>query len=476
MEIDLKNINIKKAHEDLVAKKYSVQELLNAYLKNIEEKNKNLNIYLSIFTETFEKKVVDAQKRIDEGGAGLLTGIPYAVKSIINIKGQKTNSASKILENYISPYNATVIEKLDEENAIPLGYANMDEFACGASGENSAFGSTKNPLDETRVSGGSSSGPAAAVAADMALFSLGTDTGGSIRQPSSFCGLVGVKPNYGRVSRKGSAAMGSSFDQISPITKNLEDNKIILEVISGKDNFDMNVLDNRDFLNDKELKLKKRVAVPRKFLEQIQDKKVLENFESSLSKFREKGYEIVDIDFDNLKLTLPIYYVLMSAEFSTNVSRIDGMRYGKKIDGEDMIDDYFKTRGNGFGEEVKRRIILGTYVLSAGYEDQYYNKAGILREQIRDEFSEKIKDFDAILLPTTPTPAFKMGENEDPIEMYLADIFTVSSSVISNPAISIPSGEIEVEGGNKMPLGLQILVNFEDEKTMYKIAGEFLEK
>jgi aspartyl-tRNA(Asn)/glutamyl-tRNA(Gln) amidotransferase subunit A len=472
MKIDLKNISIKKAHKDLIEKKYSVKDLVDSYLKNIEEKNKDLNIYLNIFSETFDKAVAEAQEKVNTGKATLLTGIPYAVKSIINVKGQNSSCGSKILENYSSPYNATVIERLNEQGAIALGFVNMDEFACGSSGENSAFGTTKNPLDTTRVPGGSSSGSAAAVAADMALFALGTDTGGSIRQPAAFCGLVGVKPTYGRVSRKGSAAMGTSFDQISPITKTLEDSKIVLDIISGKDNFDMNALDKDDFLS-KEVILKKKIGVPRSFVNQVKNTKVLDNFNESLDKFKKEGYEVVEIDFDNLSLTLPVYYVLMSAEFSTNISRIDGMRYGKKVDGQSIVEDYFRTRGEGFGEEVKRRIILGTYVLSAGYEDQYYNKAGALREKIRVEFKEKIKDFDAIVFPTTPAPAFKIGENESPIEMYLADIFTVSSSVISNPAISVPAGNIEVDGG-EMPLGLQILADFEDEKTMYKVAEDFL--
>lgn len=472
MKIDLKNISIENAHKDLIEKKYTVRDLVDTYLKNIEEKNQNLNIYLSIFSETFDENIKKAQERIDNGEATLLTGIPYAVKAIINVKGQNSSAGSEILGNYISPYNATVIERLDEQNAIPLGLVNMDEFACGGSGENSAFGATKNPLDETRVPGGSSSGSAASVAADMALFALGTDTGGSIRQPAAFCGLVGVKPTYGRVPRYGSAAMGTSFDQISPITKNIKDSKIVLNVISGRDNFDMNALEKKDFL-EKKVILKKKVGVPRIFVNQIKDESVLKNFNNSLEKLEKEGYEIVDIEFDNLALALPVYYILMSAEFSTNISRIDGMRYGKKVNGESMIDDYFKTRGKGLGEEVKRRIILGTYVLSAGYEDQYYNKAGALREEIRNEFRDKIKDFDAIVIPTTPAPAFKIGENESPIEMYLADIFTVSSSVISNPAISVPSGSVNIDG-REMPLGLQILSDFEEECKMYKVAEDFL--
>jgi aspartyl-tRNA(Asn)/glutamyl-tRNA(Gln) amidotransferase subunit A len=308
----------------------------------------------------------------------------------------------------------------------------------------------------------------------MALVALGTDTGGSVRQPASFCGLVGVKPTYGRVSRKGAASMGSSLDQICPITKNIKDNKIVLDSIAGRDQFDMTSLEKNDFLNQ-EVKMKKRLAIPKSFISQIKNEKVLESFNKGLEKFKAEGYELVEVDLDILKYTLPVYYIIMPSELSTNLARLDGMRYGNKIEGENMIEEYFKTRGAGFGQEIKRRIILGTYALSAGYEDQYYNKAGALREKIRSEFSEIIKDFDAILMPTTPDIAFKIGENiDDPIEMYLADIFTVSSNIIGNPALSIPLGEIETsEGDKKMPLGLQILADFEEEAKMYKIAEDY---
>ncbi len=472
--IDLKNINIKQAHQDLKDGKYKVQDLVDAYLKNIAEKNKNLNIYLSIFDNLIKEQVNLAQEMFDRNEAKILTGIPFAIKANIAVQGENMNAGSKILENYKAPYDATVIKKLKKEGAILLGYVNMDEFACGGSTESSAFGITKNPLAENRVPGGSSGGSAAAVAAEMAMVALGTDTGGSIRQPASFCGLVGVKPTYGRVSRKGAVAMGSSLDQIAPLTKNLTDNKIVLEAIAGQDNFDMTALSVQDFLKNKK-ELQKRVAVPKNFISQIQNKNVLENFERNLEKLAGQGYEIVEVDLDILKYTLPVYYIIMPSELSTNLARLDGIRYGNKQEGKDMIEEYFKTRGTGFGEEIKRRIILGTYALSAGYEDEYYNKAGALSEKIKNEFSNLIKDFDVILMPTTPDIAFKIGENsEDPLAMYLADIFTVSSNIIGNPALSVPAGEIESDDGIKMPIGLQILADFEEEGKMYQVAEDFL--
>jgi aspartyl-tRNA(Asn)/glutamyl-tRNA(Gln) amidotransferase subunit A len=472
--IDLKNISIEKAHKALKNKEYTVRDLVDAYLKNIEDKNEEFNIFLSIFSESIDDEVTKAQERFDNGTAVLMTGIPIAVKANINIIGKNTNSGSKILENYKSPYDATVIKKLKESSVIFLGYTNMDEFACGGSTENSAYGPTKNPLDITRVPGGSSGGSAAAVTASMSMIALGTDTGGSVRQPASFCGLVGVKPTYGLVSRKGAAAMGSSLDQICPVTKNISDSEIVLEVISGEDIFDMTSIKKSEFLS-KVVDLKKKIAVPRNFVKEIQNKDVLAVFEDNIEKLKKEGYEVVDVDLDILKLTLPVYYITMASELSTNLSRIDGMRYGNKIDGENMVDDYFKTRGAGFGEEVKRRIVLGTYALSAGYEEQYYNKSGVLREKIRSEFAKVISEFDAVLLPTTPDIAFKIGENtKNPISMYLQDIFSVPANVIGIPAISIPAGFINTPEGNNMPLGLQILCDFEKEKVMYQIAEDFL--
>ncbi len=470
--MNYQELDIKKTRELLDKGELKVRELVDFYLKNIEEKNEELNVYLSLFDD-LDEQVRAAQEKIDRGESNILTGIPFAIKPNIAIKGKNATAASKILENYIAPYDATVIRKLKEQGVIFMGYVNADEFACGGSGENSAFGSTKNPLDPERVPGGSSSGSAAAVAAHMAMAALGTDTGGSVRQPSSFCGLVGVKPTYGRVSRKGAAAMGSSLDQICPITKTVEDNKIILDVIAGKDIYDMTSIEKDNFLSG-EVQLKKKLAVPMSFISTIKNEKALENFKKNLKKLEENGYQIEEVDLDILKYTLPVYYIIMPSELSTNLARYDGLRYGNQVEGENMVDTYFKTRGSGFGEEVKRRIILGTYALSAGYEDQYYNRAGALREKIRAEFKKVMENYDAVLMPTTPDVAFKLGENsEDPIEMYLADIFTVSSNIIGNPALSVPAGTIETEKGKEMPLGLQILANFKEEAKMYKIAEDF---
>ncbi len=471
MNTKLKKLDIKTARKMLDSKEISVKELVDFYLENIKNKNDDLNIYLSVF-KNIDSQIEDAQSRINSGESDILTGIPFAIKPNIAIKGENTNAASKILEDYNSPYDATVIKNLKKHNPIFLGYVNADEFACGGSGENSAYGVTKNPLSTTRVPGGSSSGSAAAVAADMALVALGTDTGGSIRQPSSFCGLVGVKPTYGRVSRYGAAAMGSSLDQISPITRTVEDSKIILDIIAGKDEYDMTSLEKNDFLS-KKIEKTKKIGIPRNFLKNL-NPKMSQKMEEVENILKEKGYEIIDVDLDIFKYALPVYYILMPAEVSSNMARYDGIRYGSKKEGQNITDEYFETKSL-FGPEVKRRIILGTYILSEGYADQYYNRALALREKIKEKFKETITGLDAIVFPTTPTPAFKIGENEDPINMYLADIYTVSSSIIGNPAISVPVGEVEWEGEN-LPFGIQILSSHEKENLMYNIAQEFEKK
>ncbi len=469
----LKNLTIEKARKMLDEKEISVKELVNYYLDNIKEKNEDLNIFLSIF-KNIDEQVKKAQAKIDVGEADILTGIPFAVKPNIAIKGENTNAASKILEDYNAPYDATVISRLKKQDVIFLGYVNADEFACGGSGEHSAYGITKNPISPKRVPGGSSSGSAAAVAADMALVSLGTDTGGSIRQPASFCGLVGVKPTYGRVSRHGAAAMGSSLDQISPLTRTVKDSKIVLNIIAGEDEYDMTSLSKENnsgenFLDEKK-GLKKKIGIPRKFLKDL-NPVISQRMKEIEENFKQKGYEIIDIDLDIFKYALPVYYILMPAEVSSNLSRYDGIRYGSKKEGENIVDEYFQTKSL-YGEEVKRRIILGTYILSEGYADQYYNRALVLREKIREEYKKVINDLDAVIFPTAPTPAFKIGENDDPINMYLADIYTVSSSIIGNPAISVPAGNIEWEGEN-LPFGLQILAAHEKENILYKVAKDF---
>jgi aspartyl-tRNA(Asn)/glutamyl-tRNA(Gln) amidotransferase subunit A len=393
-----------------------------------------------------------------------------AIKDNILIKGRVVSAASKMLENYTATYDATVIKKLKDAGVVFLGRVNMDEFAMGGSTENSAFGVTKNPYDLERVPGGSSGGSAAAVAGDMALVALGSDTGGSIRQPASFCGLVGLKPTYGAVSRYGLMAMGSSFDQIGPLAKNVEDAKIIFDFISGPDEMDSTTLPKADLGNVKVLK----IGVPRKVLEiDGLDPVVKKNFFESLEKLSSQGYEIIDIDLPNINYSLAAYYTLIPAEVSSNLARFDGVRYGLHQDGTNMVDDYFKTRATGFGPEVKRRIILGTYILSSGYYDAYYNKANIVRDLIRKDYEIAFKKVDVIAMPTTPGPAFKIGEKiNNPLQLYLEDIFTVPANLAGVPAISVPSG-VKIVDGKELPFGLQFFADQGQEEVLFTLAKNF---
>lgn len=474
--IDLKFLTIAKAHAALLAGDFSARELAETYLSEIEKKNKNLNAYLEVFGDVREQADV-ADARIKAGKAAALTGIPLAVKDNILIKGRRVGSASKILEGYHAPYDSTVAKKLKDEGAVFLGRTNMDEFAMGGSTENSAYGVTKNPLDETRVPGGSSGGSAAAVAGDLALAALGSDTGGSIREPASFCGLVGLKPTYGRVSRYGLMAMGSSLDQIGPLAKNTEDAEIIYNAICGKDPKDGTSLDGATYHNKSTEPgpKKKVIGVPRAFTNaKGVDEAVAKNFEESLEKMRANGFEIRDIEMPNIPYSLSVYYILMPAEVSSNLSRFDGMRFGLHLDGKNLLDDYRKTRGVGFGREVRRRIILGTYVLSAGYYDAYYNKAAAVRSLITSDFKKVFAEgVTAVATPTSPIPAFKIGEKtNDPLQMYLADIFTVTANIVGVPAISLPSGFTDVSG-KCLPLGLQLHAPHGREDILFDIGRRF---
>lgn len=469
--IDLKSLTIKKAHEDIKGGKYSAVDLAKAYLNEINKKNKEINAYLEVFSDVLEQ-AKQADERFKNGTATLITGIPFAIKDNILIKGRIASSASKILENYHASYDATVIDKLKKEGVVFLGRTNMDEFAMGGSTENSAYGVTKNPYDIARVAGGSSGGSAASIAMDGALAALGSDTGGSIRQPASFCGLVGLKPSYGHVSRYGVMAMGSSLDQIGPFAKTVTDAEIIFNSIKGTDIKDSTTI-KEDTYTVKENK--KRIGIPRHFLNGDGiSKDVMKNFEASLDKFKNLGYEIVDIELPNIAYSLSVYYVIMPAEVSSNLSRFDGMRFGLHKDGKDGIEDYFESRGTGFGKEVRRRVLLGTYVLSSGYYDAYYNRANALRKVITDDFLRAFEKVDIILTPTTPAPAFKIGEKiSDPVAMYLEDIFTVTANLTGMPAISIPSGHSEISGKN-LPLGLQMTAIHGNEKILFDIGKEFL--
>ena len=471
--IDLKELTIKKAHKHLIDGEFSATDLAGAYLEAIKRKNKELNAYLEVYDDVLEQAAV-ADKMIKDGKATILTGIPLAVKDNILIKGRRASAASKILDGYVASYDATVIVKLKEAGAVFLGRTNMDEFAMGSSTENSAFGPSKNPHDTSRVPGGSSGGSAAAVAGGLAIAALGSDTGGSIRQPASFCGLVGFKPTYGAVSRYGLMAMASSFDVIGPITKNAEDAEIIFDCIKGRDSMDST---SADFKFEPKKKLV--VGSLRHFIDEVGaggvSPEVLKNYNESLDRLAKLGYELREVSLRQtpIGLALAAYYIIMPAEASTNLARFDGVKYGLYKDGGNLLEDYRLTRGEGFGREVRRRILLGSYVLSSGYYDAYYNKAVQTQQLIRDTFNKAFKDVDILVTPTTPTPAFKIGEKaSDPLSMYLADIFTVSANIAGVPAISVPSGTAKTDG-KELPLGVQFIASAGSEQMLFDVARDF---
>lgn len=471
--IDLSNLTIKKAHDDMKSGVYTAVDLANAYLEEIKKNDTDIHAYLEVFDDVINQ-AKEADKRFKDGTASILTGIPFGIKDNILIKDRKVSSASKILENYKATYDATAIEKLKKENAVFLGRTNMDEFALGGSTEKSAYGVTRNPHDKTRVPGGTSGGSAAAVAANMCLVALGSDTGGSVRQPSAFCGVVGLKPTYGSVSRYGLMAAVSSFDQIGPISKNVDDNEIVFNVIRGVDKKDSTTITDKTYTIKNIANKKPVIGIPKSLLSIGGiDKEIISNFNDAISKFKEKGYEVVDIELENAAQALPVYYILNFAEVSTNLSRFDGVRFGLHKDGKDGIEDYFESRGAGFGKEARRRILLGTYVLSSGYYDAYYNRANSLRKVITSDFMKAYTKVDIILTPTTPAPAFKIGEkNSDPVAMYLEDIFTVTANLTGLPAMSIPSGV----NSNKMPLGIQMTAAHGNEKLLFDVGRDFLGK
>ena len=505
MPINLRTLTIVKAHEHFKNGDFTAVELTQAYLDAIKLKDKDIHAYLEVFSDALDvaKK---ADKTIHDSRTAnkefpLLMGIPMAIKDNILIKGHIASSASKMLENYRATYYATAALKLAKEGAIFLGRTNMDEFAMGGSTENSAFGPTHNPHDLSRVPGGTSGGSAAAVAADMALAALGSDTGGSIRQPASFCGVIGLKPTYGAVSRYGLMAAVSSFDQIGPIAKTVEDAEIIFNAIHGKDSKDgttieenpnskiqiTNKIQNPNYKSqtDSESPSKKPViGIPRKFLSMGGiDPAVKAAFDACEKRFKDLGYEIKDIDLPNNQYALPVYYILNFAEVSSNMARYDGMRYGLHMNGKDGIEDYFKTRRAGLGREVIRRILLGTYVLSAGYYDAYYNRANAVRRMITEDFTKAFKNVDLIATPVAPSPAFKIGEkSSDPMAMYLEDIFTVTANLTGLPAMSVPCGAVEPRsdlgatdrGPTSLPIGLQLTARHGDEAALFEAGKEFL--
>jgi len=473
MNINLKNLTISKAQQALRNGEFTSVQLTQAYIDQIALVNKDVNAYLEVYNDALET-AIHADELIKAGTAGPLTGIPLAIKDNILIKGKIASAASKILETYHATYNATVISKLSREGMVFLGRTNMDEFAMGGSTENSAFGVTKNPHDTSRVAGGSSGGSAAAVAMNGALCALGSDTGGSIRQPASFCGVVGLKPTYGAVSRYGVIAMGSSFDQIGPFAKTVGDCEILFNAIRGVDVHDSTTITETTYSSKRIGTKKPVIGIPRDFLKADGiDPAMREAFEKSLEVFKQKGYEIKDISLPNIFYSLMVYYILMPAEVSSNLARFDGVKYGLHIDGADGIADYFETRGAGFGREVIRRVLLGTYILSSGYYDAYYNRANAVRRMITDDFIKAFTSVDIIATPTTPSVAFTIGEKTaDPVAMYLEDIFTVTANLTGMPALSIPCGTTSINGKD-LPLGLQLSGRHGDEKTLFEAGKDF---
>ncbi len=458
----------------LQQKQATCESIVKHYLQVIEQK-KHLNAFNEVFTESALQKATEVDDKIKSGTAGKLAGMVIAIKDNICYKGHKVSVSSKILENFQSIYSSTVVEKLLAEDAIIIGRTNCDEFAMGSSNENSAFGKVLNPLDETTVPGGSSGGSAVAVAAGMCLASLGTDTGGSIRQPASFTGTVGLKPTYGRVSRHGIVAYASSFDQVGPFSSNVEDTALIMEVIAGQDEYDATLSSQKvdDYSNFNKPEKLKIAYIKDCFDSEGLDAEIKSTLLNHFEKLKQQGHSVEAVDFPYLDFLVPSYYVLTTAEASSNLGRYDGMRYGfRSANATDLESTYKKSRSEGFGKEVKRRIMLGTFVLSEGYYDAYYGKAQKVRRLLLDKTNEILAKYDFIVMPTTPSVAFKFGQNsKDPIKMYLEDIFTVQANLTGLPAISIPAGKNK----NNLPFGIQLMGKAFSEKALLSFAN-YLEK
>ena len=451
---------------------FSSVELTQAFLQRIAQ-HQDLNAYITVTEERALQQAKAADVRLADGTADLLTGIPIAQKDIFCTLDVKTSCGSKMLDNFIAPYNATVVEKFNQSGAVMLGKLNMDEFAMGSSNETSYYGAVKNPWNINTVPGGSSGGSAAAVAARLAVCATGTDTGGSIRQPAALCGITGLKPTYGRVSRYGMIAYASSLDQGGPMTHSAEDAAIVLQAMAGFDakdstSVDLPVPDYSAGLNNSLAGLK--IGLPQEFFGDGLNSDVAAVLATAIDEYRKLGAEIVDISMPNLKLAIPAYYVIAPAECSANLSRFDGVRYGYRCDNpKDLTDLYTRSRGEGFGKEVKRRILMGTYALSTGYYDAYYLKAQKIRRLISDDFKNALAQVDVIMGPVTPTTAFGIGEKmDDPIEMYLSDIYTIAINLAGVPAMSIPAGFVA-----GMPVGLQLIGSYFAEDRLLNIAHQY---
>jgi len=468
--MDIISLTALELREKVKNKEISAREVVSAHLDRIKEKESKINAFITVT----EEEALRAADRVDEKirsgeELGLLAGIPVAIKDNISTKGVRTTCASKMLENYIPPFEATVIEKIKKEDGIIIGKTNMDEFALGSSTETSYFGATRNPNDTERVPGGSSGGSAAAVAAKEAPLALGTDTGGSIRQPAAFCGVVGIKPTYGLVSRYGVVPMANSLDQVGPFGRNVKDAALLLQAVAGHDERDSTSmeLDIPDYINSLTDNIKgMKAAIPKEYLELEIDSNIKDSFLNTVNILKDLGVEIEEISLPNIKHGLPDYYIISTSELSTNMSRYDGLRYGYRAKNYNDIDDLFiKSRTEAFGKEVKRRIMLGTYSLSKGQADEYYKKALKVRTLIKNDFDKAFQKYDIILGPTTPNLPFKVGEITDPVTMYKSDLFTVAVNLAGICALSMPCG-----AANGLPIGLQIIGDRFKEINILKAA------
>jgi len=476
MTVDLTTLGLVEASEGVKNRQFSSRELTQAYIEKIRKTDKKLNAYLEVFDDALDQadlvdQAVRNSSRIDlERKFGAVGGVPIALKDNILVRGKYTAAASRILDGYKATYDAFVVDRLREKYAIVLGHTNCDEFAMGSSTEHSAHGPTKNPHDTSCVPGGSSGGSAAAVAAGLCGGALGTDTGGSIRQPAAFCGVVGLKPTYGAVSRNGIIAMASSLDQVGPLASRVRDTKALYEAITAHDSRDATcfTVDAKKMYPAQGQT--RRIAVPKGFVNEGLHTDVRENFERTLALLKKDGYTIEQIDLAYIDKALAVYYVVMPAEASTNLARYDGVRFGLHEDGKDLLADYIHTRTEGFGDEVLRRILLGTFVLSSGYYDAYYRKAMAVRYKITEELrSVFAQGFDAIATPTAPTPAYKIGEKaKDPLAMYLGDIFTVPANIAGLPSISVPAG-FSQQG---LPIGIQLTSDILQEDLLCTVAAD----
>ncbi len=470
MNIDIQNLSIDQIQQAFKAKKFSSEQLTKAYLNNI--KKDKTNSFITINKQALAE-AKEADQRIKQGKGTVLTGIPLAVKDIILYEGLKATAGSKILENYIASYTATALQRLKDAGMVVIGKTNCDEFAMGSSNENSYFGPVLNPRDHSKVPGGSSGGSAAAVAANLAPVALGTDTGGSVRQPAAFCGVVGLKPSYGRVSRYGSMAMASSLDQIAPLANTVKDTAYILQTMAGYDPKDA-TSSNKEvpkYIAKKEAK-KLRLGVPKEYFSDNINKEVKEAVEQQIEALKSKGFKVKQVSLKYTDYALAAYYLLMPAEVSSNLARYDGLLYGLMADKKLSLEEWYNTvRSQGFGAETKRRIMLGTYILSAGYYDAYYKQAQKVRTLIKQDFSRVFKEVDVLITPATPSTAFALGaKTQDPLQMYLSDIFTVSANIAGICGLVLPIAK----DGNNLPIGVQLLADSFAEDKLFTL-GNYIE-